>query len=369
MTLRTIQDMNNDGHEDVFIVSTTASNGSLFLIDGKTGNIFKTSGTLGFEPLEALFIEEPSTRIVVAYSGGIKVYDLDFNKIHEFSTPYTPSSLQTFDGNEVVFFHYAGGTWGDFKIVSYSLVTGSLQWSKSYLGALGITRTITELLVLNSTRMVVFWQEDYPLEEYWNADIRNNNGDLLSRVYRFGGASYWDTLSLNSYNSTHFLYSRETSTSRFVKLSTIVGNSEIVVWNTQVWNKDGNDGFVTVDANHDGTNDVAAVLGGNVVLLNGTDGKPIYTISEIFASNITDVAILSDVNNDGTNEVAIHADHSYLISFGQSNYMILWEEEFGSEGIDAIEDVDGDGNKEVIAATNNEITCHVGSELDTISPT
>jgi PKD repeat protein len=153
-----------------------------------------------------------------------------------------------------------------------------------------------------------------------------------------------------------------------MRLAKIVGDSEAMSWSTQIWNEEGNNGFTVVDANKDNVPDIATILGGNLALLNGRTGALMYTLSEVFSANVTGVAIVSDVDGNGINEVAIRADKTYLVSFGSSSYQILWQKSFGSEGIDSIQDVNGDGYKDVIAATSSQVNCFVGSTPDTTPP-
>ena len=357
LTLQIVPDSNSDGHEDILVVSNSTDNGALFLIDGKKGDIIRENATLGILPLEVLFIKQPTPRIVIAYHGGVKVYNLLLQEMITFpmEEDYSvPRNMGTFSGNEVCFTY---GKWGYYYVECHSLMTKSKLWAFRFWG--DRASAIYQLLFLNPNKVLILdrfwgWWHTYR----WNIYVYDNNGTRISTLDYFLNADYYsDTLFLTSYNSTFFLCTHQESSSRFIKLVTIDGASEVVVWGTEVWNANGNDGLVVVDINQDGVKEVAAIIGGNAALLSGSDGNLIYNLPEIFGDNIAHVAFVNDVNNDGIEEVLVYTDKLYLVSLGASTYQILWEHSSGSEGIVTIEDVDEDENRDVVAASGSGIYC------------
>ena len=228
---------------------------------------------------------------------------------------------------------------------------------------------IQDAVVLNSTRLLVLYKNWATLgvDHYYATVISDANTAVVPET-NFGANTVNDNLALSYYNSTHFLYSRQTSSARFVKLSTFAGSAESVAWTASVWNEQGNNGFTITDVNKDGSNDVIAIFGSNLGLLNGKTGSTIYNIGEVFSSNVTSVAIVDDLDGDGIKEVVVRADKSYLISFKPTTYNIIWQQNFGSEGLSAIQDIDGDGYKDVVAATGAILSAFVGSGVKVSTP-
>ena len=361
LTIRAIPDVDGDGHEDVFAVTSTPNDSVLYLLNGKTGSIIR-SQALGFVALEALYIESPAIRIAVIYSGGVKLYTQLLTEIADFQISNTPSHLMTFTGNEILFYYIRGS---NSYIDCFSITTGSLQW-EGYLSQAFTTCVVRDALVLNSTRYLLIYTVSFV--NHYSAMVASNTNALISYMLDFGSNNFGDTLSLSYYNSTHFLYSRQTSSARYLKLSAIIGNAESVAWTTTVWNEQGNNGFPIIDANLDGVKDVLAVLGGNLALLNGKDGSTVYTLGEIFASNVTGVAVVNDVDGNGINEVVVRTNNkSYLISFKPATYTIIWQQDFGSEGLSAIQDINGDGYKDIVAATGVVVNAFVGSTIQPVA--
>ena len=372
LSLSAIPDINSDGHEDVFAVTSTSSNGTLYLLDGRTGSIIRSS-VLGFVPLEALFIPNPNMLIAVAFSGGVRIYNQNLNNLPpNFSTYSAPTRLMTFTGEEIMFYYGTVATPRNWTLDCYSLVTASLRWKWNLTSISADVRTLKDALVLNNNSLLTIWTTDKSgPNDLWCSTILNNSGSVVSNVTSFGvsPSSINGELLLNYYNNTHFLYSQQVgSTARYLRLSTIAGNTESPAWTTPIRNLEGNNGFPSVDANKDNVTDVLAILGvgSNLTLINGQNGTILNTLG-VSSSKVTSVVAAGDVNGDGIKEVAVRTDKLHLISLEASTYSIVWEQDFGSEGIDSIEDVDGDGYKDIVAATGAVVNALTGSPIGKVA--
>jgi len=345
-SLQTIPDINGDGHEDVFVVSKVTGNGYLILVDGKTGSVIQTTSPLGYEPAETVYI---SGYIAVAKTGGIDVYEVyDTQIIYRYpisasASDVTPEKLQTFDGTDLVFID---GT----NVKCILLSTGGEKWTRPG------TITVEDLLVLSPQRAVYVWRNW--LANTWYLLLIDNDGNTVSGPYSIKESTYSDYVYLNSYDQTHFLYTKTNDTTTVLRCDSIIGDTVTMFWGTQIDKWSGV--FTIIDTNNDGMKEVIAPWGGYLSVYSGADGALLY-MTGIDAYDIGDVAVVSDVDGDGVNDVAVYAGYdAYLISFRYSTYGIWWEEWYGYYGIEAIQDVDGDGRKDVIVAGSDTLYCYWG---------
>ena len=361
-----VPDANGDGHEDVFAATNSSASGTLYLLNGVNGSTIR-SQTLGYALQEVLCITSPSLRIAVAYIGGVRVYDQSFAQVADFPTPMPPSHLQTFSGNDVVFYFNTSGQFTNWTITDYSLLTSSLIWNHSTTGATNITRVFRDMLVLNSNLVVELNTGDNPPNHWWVINSYNSTGGNQNTIQGIGGASSNDTLAMQYYNSTHFMYTYQASTFRVLRLCLLNETTETDFWSAAILNNTANVGFPIIDVNGDGAKEVLTVMnGGNPGVLNGRNGSTVYNVVALSVSNISSVATLSDVDGNGRNEMAIYAGKAYLLSFGQTSCTVVWQQDFGSEGLVAIQDINGDGYKDVVAATGTTVNSFTGAAVPVI---
>jgi hypothetical protein len=366
IALSTIPDANGDGHEDAFVAINGSASGTLYLLNGLNGSIIQ-SQALGYVPLEVYCITSPALRIAVSYVSGVRVYNQSFAQIANFPTPMTPSHLQTFSGNDIVFYFNTTGQFTNWTITDYSITSGSLIWNHSTTGGTNTTRIFRDMLVLNSNLIVELGTGDTSTNHWWVTNSYNSTGGNQVTIQGIGGASSNDTLAMQYYNSTHFLYTYQTNTFKIVRLCLLNETGEFNAWGASILNNAGNCGFPIIDVNGDGVSDVLAIMnGGNPGVLNGRNGSTIYNVVALSASNISSVATVSDSDGNGRDEVAIYAGKAYLLSFGQTSVTIMWQQDFGSEGLAAIQDINGDGYKDIVAATGNTVNSFVGSAVPVI---
>jgi hypothetical protein len=91
VALEIIPDINDDGHEDVLVVSEDDGSGYIALIDGGNGVTIRQCN-LDFEPTEVLYVSVSDSIAIAKKTGGVGVYDTQLNL--EFSIPaYHPYAL------------------------------------------------------------------------------------------------------------------------------------------------------------------------------------------------------------------------------------------------------------------------------------
>jgi len=111
------------------------------------------------------------------------------------------------------------------------------------------------------------------------------------------------------------------------------------------------------DANGDGVGEVY-VVGDNIYALRGTDGSIIWSYPASAGDGAwkwSSIAI-ADINNDGQYEVATvgYSGGSWrVLVLRATDGAFLWSYFVGSQGNPAIADLDNDGYKEIVVATDN----------------
>ena len=369
IALQSISDINGDGHEDVFVASSVAPVSTyVTFVDGKNGSIIRKSGPYPFtQPIapypyvrtKAVYI---NGYIALAKTGGIDVYDSQFNKLYTIpasALDTAPECLQTFDGTDLVFID-------DTDVKCYSLSTGSQKWIKT--GALAVT----DLWVISSQRVVYAWR-DFSLGR-WCLVLTDNNGNELARE-DVRELSDWDYAPgirprvLNSHDELHFLYAKMNATMAIIRCYSIAEDNITMVWQRQVDYYVYNKGFAIPDVNGDGKKEVIAVWHHNITVYDGADGSLLY-MTNIYSYSIIRIAIVSDINRDGIEEVVVYDDFggSHLISFTYSTYTLFWTSGYGHYGMDTIQDVDGDGLKDVVGTCSCNVTYCLGGSYDDAYP-
>lgn len=361
--LKAIPDVTGDGHEDVFIVTSSDNNGWLYIINGRTGNVAVGGTALGFLPTEAIYLYS-SQRIVVAYAEGVRVYSTALNQISSFKITNQPTDLQTFSGNEIVF--YNGTIGGSWTISCYSLLTGSQIWTQQLVSDWLATRTMKDIMVMNEDKLLVSHTYDALIGDSYYTWFLNSAGSKTFDSAISGYNIYSDELRYGYYNSTHFLNNVQKPTERKLNFD-LATDSTSIVWSIPVWNAADNLGFPVVDINNDGTTDIAVILGGNLAVVNGKNGATIRTFGTIFSDKIDSVAVVNDVNGDGVKEVVIRAGQTYLVSLAGESNNIIWQNDLGAYGLEAIQDVNGDGASDVILADSGIITCITGTTIQKVT--
>jgi hypothetical protein len=345
--VQVIPDVNDDGHEDVFILSEVTGNAYIRLIDGGDGSIIGTSAPLGYDPGEALFV---NGYVVVAKTGGLRVYDSQFNErpaIEASSTSVLPTHLQTFDGTDIAFLDNA-------TVMSHLLSTSGQQWN-STVDALSTYNS--DLLVLSPDRAVFACVSNATSE--WYFVLFDREGQELTR-HLVENTSPSDRVYLDAFDEYNFLYSASNDTATFLRLASIANDEFSLVWEQQrdlTFTEDV--GFNIIDTNGDAKTEVITVWGGNASVYDGQDGRILYS-THMTDSPIRGVALASDIDEDGLEEVVVNAGAStYLVSFSHSSYAVHWTLYTG-EGIGTIQDVDGDGRKEVLIVSATTVVCYWG---------
>jgi hypothetical protein len=366
ISLKVTDDLNNDGFQDLIILASKSNTTCIAIINGKNGATIRQL-TIPLDPKESLIISKPTIYIAVAYPSEVRIYDQNLQLSRRFVTTDIPSHLQTFSGKEILFYYNTGGTWGSWTIYCYSLTNSALLWSHQISGALGLSRTLKDILVLNSNLLVAIVTQDELFSHFWYADLFSSTGDGTTAI-GLANTNSQDILNLSFYDTTHFLYSIQTGSSKVLRLSQIVGSSEKIIWNVTIQNTPGNEGFPTVDITNDGIKEVAVMNNSRLVLLNGNSGKPTYYIPEIYQDNITSIIPLSDIDGDGINELSIGTENLYFVSLKTASYSIISQQYMNVVYSDTIKDISGDQFPDIIVANNINICSFIQGQIDVRPP-
>lgn len=333
--LQRIPDVNGDGHEDLFVASNVPGWGYLQFVDGKKGSIINSIRT-NYEPNEAIYI---GGYICAAKPGGIDVYDISLNKLYTMpaSSGVRPKSLQTFNEKDVVFLD-------DIYVKSYILSLGSEKWSLP---------AANDLLIINPHRFVLIYANRS--WDRWDIKLINDDGKELDHSSL--PSKYHDDIRLNHYDHSRFLAHKTNDTTSVIWLIDTTGDVLSLLWEVEVDRyRPLNEGFAIVDTNGDQMKEIIAAWRENITVFDGASGRQLYT-TDMYASYINDVAIVSDINGDGINETVICVYHAsttstyyYLASFKRYTFDVPWKGREGFSRLQTIEDADGDGYQDVVAA-------------------
>ena len=130
------------------------------------------------------------------------------------------------------------------------------------------------------------------------------------------------------------------------------GTDGAILWSRYVGGSQNVSPPTIFDADGDGVGEVY-VVGNNIYALRGTDGSIIWSFPA--SSDFASVAI-ADINNDGRYEVVTvgYSGGSWrVIVLRATNGAFLWSYGVGSQGNPAIADLDNDGYKEIVVATDD----------------
>ena len=114
--------------------------------------------------------------------------------------------------------------------------------------------------------------------------------------------------------------------------------------------------FDLFDWNGDGIDEIiAGTYSGNIMILNGVTLQPIDTV-KVFGGMIDAVAV-SDLNNDGIPEIVYSSDGRvyFYATDTQYGYTRLLDDSPGESTTLLVEDINGDGKKEVVSGTKHKI--------------
>lgn len=452
--LAVVSDVDGDGHQDVIVASRIGdSSGYLSLINGKTGNVMREVD-LNYAPIEMLYANASERLAVARSTGGVDVYDTQLNlkftippfpthgqlydidlywhgitalnqadygirpkelypvnpynrtenwgyvgstekwwDIPQNTTTIVPRCLVTFNGIDIVYLDGYYGSTPRTHVVSYSLINGSLNWWSGglyvpcwSLGPYGGPPNlwvfyswvqIFHLMVISPTSAIaimksigvpgVNWTNPSGYGEWPMLLLDNNGGRVHQRAraaqglspFYFPGvekANWNDVVSPpTQYDEKHFLVTITNKTSSEMVLYSIENDTIEKVWGVIVDRFDLNRGFSVQDLSGDGKREVLAVKDGNITVFSGSDG------AVLSRTNITTACIVNVEHISSGYVILTQEGDAYLVSFKDATPTLYWKVSLGMlPSISAIEDVDGDGLTDLVAATSNNVTCYWG---------
>ena len=366
LTLQTIPDINNDDHEDIFVSSKS---GNLIFIDGRTGSIIRNGKNVR-EIKESKFL---NNHLIIIDDLGITVYNQSFAYL--FTIPYWSiefrsarsegySGLQTFDGSDIVFYDdiAIGRQHAPRTLDSFSLFNSSPNWIfplGDEFSCCYYPYRVDNLAILSPQRGVVSFSNW--CENWQYIAIIDSNGNAITTIKTNLSMS----TDLLPYDQTHFLSINE----NHLCLFSAVEDKCTLLWQTPL-EYSPRLPLVAVDVNNDGEKEIILYHDWSrnyeeywwkSPLYNGSNGELLYTIGYYF----NDLAVVDDINGDGIKEMAVigknNTDQNNIcfLSLEESMYNLLWSVNVSGnpQGIETIQDVDGDGNKDIIVATWDYLYC------------
>jgi len=139
-----------------------------------------------------------------------------------------------------------------------------------------------------------------------------------------------------------------------------------------VWAYDGQDAFLDVrssqDINNDGIRDVVACLGDDavpeqVVALSGANGARLWSCP--IGNALWNLTFIDDITGDGIREIVPSTWRTTLYCINGANGAVPWSVATpAQQRVAALDDVNGDGVKDVAVGFNTTSACRVFSGLD-----
>ncbi len=348
-TVQTINDVTGDGHEDIFVATQAQTRISsagvvnipseLIFLNGKTGKLYRSLnlGDTGID--SSVFV---NGHVILSRGNGLEIYNSLLQRTYSRTFNGTPRLITVLNQSHVFF------------AVERNITLFNLEKTE-YLWTLTASGKITDILVMS--KGVVFTYPNYLV-------MRGFDGSPITGTYvprpEYDPAPLY-TESLHKLDDNRFLY--------FEDVWVVFGQSpypSIIMWETsettfsrkwtiEVGGGAANKPFAIPDVDGDKVNDFICSNKDdrNISVFSGQTGQLIYSPGPS-VYYIDAATRINDIDKDGIDEVALASYSSTALciySFKQTSakaYYVQWDL---YDSLVAIEDVDGDGLLDFVAAS------------------
>lgn len=367
IALQVIEDISGDGHQDIFIASSSIISYSnnrvqelpaeLIFIDGKNGSLIRS---LNLGMVSVNFAAVVGKRIIVSQTNMLRVYDLNFRKLYNKSLSKTPRLLRILSNSQLIYTI-------DNEVCLLNLENGEKIWTWY------APDSITGVLIIG--RQIICAYPNY-------LAMLNLDGVLLHCEYvprlNLSYAIYSE--SLHRLDDEHFLYLEdvwslfEKSPNPSLSMWEVKGNSFSMKWKIEIGGGAANKPLIIPDLDGDNMNDFICVGKEDykISVFSGQTGNLIYS-TDLTGLYVHAACLIDDINNDEIREIAINPYdkdnwHSLYICSLRRNMSISQAISLNLyKRLVPIEDVDGDGFSDFIGAKmNGEVECYRGFSSEII---